>query len=1006
MNPLAKNLLILASAGSGKTFQLSNRIIGLSARGAPPDRIVALTFTRKAAGEFTDALLTKLASAAGDPAAASGLTAEIGIAPPDFSAILRATVQALHRMAFGTMDGFFAKVVKGFQYELGLTGGRFELLEGPRAAAMADDLLGEILGNGLLDHMGESFFHAFRRSLIGKEEQGVLASLRSFVGRWQSIYQDSASLEWGPSGMAEVETAAWEQHKSALAKSALDGTSGLTFTDPRQAAALEKAILALEQHTIGSRSLGSKAPALLLNIIDTCADTSSGPLFVKFQKPFTIDGRTGSALREMVSLAAQCEFAAALSRTRAIREVVAVFDALCAKRLREKGMLGFNEVKLLMGAWVHDERARLNREAVDFRLDSRHDHWLLDEFQDTSRAEWRGLQPLIDEAATGESASVFIVGDKKQAIYAWRGGDVSLFDDIILRYGGGFEIESMAESWRSCPEVLSLVNRICGDTATLHELFGEVAGRWDWQPHISAAPLQAPSRQGHARVEVIGDWEERLAHMTRILTELAIGNRNLSCGVLLRGNKEVREVAEYLRAEGFDVIEEGHREPCRDNPTGILILHLLKWLANPSDVYSREVVAMSPIQSLLGGRNTSDSSPAWDELTRRISDQGFASAVRSWIAPMEKDLSEFGRLRVSDILSQLAQLDSNGDGSIDAAVKWLEQLQIAQNPGSGAIQVMTIHKSKGLGFDVVILPSIPDTVIPQSQYFDIAFGTQWVSQTPPKWARKLIPSLATAEETWANHQRYESFCLLYVALTRAKRGLHILLDEPAKTADTSKASLSRWISNSAGLNDQIGDNLEFGNPGWAASLEPDLQATGSTKKQGLQRSGPTGRPEGSNPSQHRGSQIPISPRSAHSGLRTHQLLEQISWIDESPPSIPKDELGYQIHRLLETPGLGFVFRRDSRPIDLLREQAVEIQQGSQRFRSVMDRVHLHKSPDGEIHRIEIFDFKTDTETNAELLRERHLPQLTTYRKFFNAIYPSAQIDCFLVSVPTGRLIPI
>ena len=64
MNPLAKNLLIRASAGSGKTYQLGNRVIGLVARGVPPERIAALTFTRKAAGEFADSVLAKLARAA------------------------------------------------------------------------------------------------------------------------------------------------------------------------------------------------------------------------------------------------------------------------------------------------------------------------------------------------------------------------------------------------------------------------------------------------------------------------------------------------------------------------------------------------------------------------------------------------------------------------------------------------------------------------------------------------------------------------------------------------------------------------------------------------------------------------------------------------------------------------------------------------------------------------------------------------------------------------------
>jgi ATP-dependent exoDNAse (exonuclease V) beta subunit len=73
MNILAKNLLILASAGSGKTFQLGNRVIGLVAGGVEPEKIVALTFTRKAAGEFADSVLTKLAQAASDEAVAAGL---------------------------------------------------------------------------------------------------------------------------------------------------------------------------------------------------------------------------------------------------------------------------------------------------------------------------------------------------------------------------------------------------------------------------------------------------------------------------------------------------------------------------------------------------------------------------------------------------------------------------------------------------------------------------------------------------------------------------------------------------------------------------------------------------------------------------------------------------------------------------------------------------------------------------------------------------------------------
>lgn len=998
MNLFAKNLLILASAGSGKTFQLSNRIIGLAARGTPPERLVALTFTRKAAGEFTDALLTKLATAASDRSAASKLAQEVSAPNPDFQQLLRSFVQALPGISFGTMDGFFSRIVRGFQFELGLTGGRFELIEGPRASAIADDLLGSILGHTLQESSGEVFFHAFRRSLIGREEQGVLASLREFVRRWQAIYQESGGIQWGPAELADLDPSDWENHKNHLAASALEGLSGIEFTHSKQAQALEAAIFTLEQHTIGSGSLGSKAPTLLQNILEACATSPSGPLFVKFQKDFTIGGTCAAALRQMVLLAARCEFAAALTRTRAIREVVAVFDQLCAKRLREKGLLGFHEVKLLMGAWARDEDARLRREAVDFRLDSRHEHWLLDEFQDTSQAEWRGLETLIDEAATNDNGSLFVVGDKKQAIYAWRGGDVSLFDELTRRYGKGLDTAPMVESWRSCPEVLELVNRIFGDHTVMSELFGEVASRWDWQDHVSAPPLQTPEKQGHAMVEVTGPWEDRLERMREILSNLGIGNRSLSCGVLLRGNKEVHEVADFLRTHGFDVIEEGQRKPSSDHPAGILVLHLLKWLANPSDTFAKEVIAMSPLAKILLENHGSDWWRVWEALTRQLAETGYARTVQSWINSFVGDLSGYSELRVADIIAQLAQLDAQGEVSIHEAVDSLERLEISQSPGSGAIQVMTIHKSKGLGFDVVILPEIPDSIIPQSQFFDLAFGPDWVSQTPPKWARRMIPALSQAEDQWADHQRYESFCLLYVALTRAKRGLYILLDEPAKSADPNKASLARWISLAAGTSDSVGGKLEFGSPDWADHLPITTKKPTPPEKPKLGRiaeSIAANRP--SHPTSS-SSTRPFSQEGSTMGTLAHAILERITWMDENPPEFRDEPLADQILNCVSKPAFRSIFFRDGRSIELLREQPIEIHHESERIRGTVDRLHLHRSPTGSVQLVEIFDFKTDADCDPNSLRNRHHSQMAAYHSAIQKIFPEAKVLCHLVPI--------
>ena len=131
MKDLQRVLLIVANAGSGKTYRLVTRCLELIARGEPPDRILALTFTRKAAAEFLQKLFGRLADAARDPAKLAKLRDELG--DPDLTAAqcgewLRHLTAALPRLAMGTMDGFFGRIVRAFPFELGL-GREFRLLD-------------------------------------------------------------------------------------------------------------------------------------------------------------------------------------------------------------------------------------------------------------------------------------------------------------------------------------------------------------------------------------------------------------------------------------------------------------------------------------------------------------------------------------------------------------------------------------------------------------------------------------------------------------------------------------------------------------------------------------------------------------------------------------------------------------------------------------------------------------------------------------------------------------
>ncbi len=1005
MNILAKNLLILASAGSGKTFQLGNRVIGLVAKGVEPEKIVALTFTRKAAGEFADSVLTKLATVASDECAAAGLRRELALPGADFSEVLERVVRALPRFTLGTMDGFFSKVVRGFQYELGLTGGKFELLEGPRAVAVADEMLAAILGETLIDPEGDGFLHAFRRASFGKEQQKVMDGLRKFVKGWQSLYRTSRGAEWGPESLAGVRLEDWEAEKNVLAAQVIRGLDGIDYTDKRQRAALEKVIQTLMDHCIGSGSLGG-ASSLLASVM-TAAESDSGPLELRFYKDFVIGGPAGDTLREMVRLAARCEMAAALQRTRAVREVVAMYDARCERQLRRRGLLGFDDVKILMGEWVKNEDARLRREAVDFRLDARHEHWLLDEFQDTSRADWLGLLPLVDEAAGDGEGTMFVVGDRKQAIYAWRGGEVGLFDEVMARYGGSLEIEPMAESWRSCPEVLVLVNQVCGDTVTMRELFGHAAAKWEWEKHFSAGPLAIPAKRGEARVEVVdGKWEERLERLAELLAELGVGQRPMTCGVLVRNNDLVREVADELRAKGFDVIEEGRREPAKDNPVGIALWHLLKWLANPADVFAREVVEMSPFGSVLRGKFGEAWQTAWEGLLGIVAASGFAAMVEEIVEPCWAEWSDFGRRRAGDVMMALAELDAGGGASAREAADWIERLEVSQSPGVAAVQVMTIHKSKGLGFDVVILPEVPNDGIPATMRFDVAQGDGWITETPPKWARDLIPEMREAEEAWGAEQRYESFCMLYVALTRAKRGLYLLLEAPAASQVPDKPSLANWVARSVGADGGVGIVFQSGSMDWADEIAAARRDQIENRLPELTTGIP--RRERLAPSMVK-NDAETHTRSAGGmrfGAEVHAAFESVGWIDESVPIFPDSDAGLLVASVLETPELRKFFVRNSRPVQCLREQPVDAMVAGKWMSGVMDRLHLHRDAAGAVTKVEIIDFKTDAVTDVGQLVERYSYQMHAYREVIQRAYPGAEVECLLLSTAVRCIIAI
>ncbi len=987
-----KNLLVLASAGSGKTFRLSDRIIGLMAREVEPEKIVALTFTRKAAGEFADAILRKLAEAAKDPSKAAELEVRLGITAVDFLGLLEKVTGKLPRLTLGTMDSFFSRVVKGFQYELGVTGGRFELLQGEVAEGLKDELLEGLLEGGTHGHDEEEFVAVFRRATQGKEGAVVLEELRGFIAGWHGIYVSPKNPVWGPPELAGVEITEWDKRKGALVDAVERDWPNVVKTHKDQEKKSGDMFELLRNHTVGSGSLNVKTgmwPKVLEGIL-----AGKGAIHAKVSKDFTITGLAAEALRDLVELAARCELAAALSRTRGVRGLIASYDDLVERELRRKGKLGFDDVKRLMGAWMNGEEARLRREAVDFRLDSNYGHWLLDEFQDTSRDEWNALLPLLEEAITNDESTVFIVGDKKQAIYAWRGGEVGLFDEITGNYGGGLMVDTMAESWRSCPEVLEPVNRVFSDKATIQALFGDAVARWEWETHIPAKPLFKPKNAGHSLIEVM-DKDAKTDRVIALLKQLGVGWKRISCGILMSTNDKVKSLADELRAAGFQVVEEGEREPGRDHPVGLMIWQLLRWLADPADRFAERTVMMSPLKAVLEARFGGTWQAAWEGLGGRVSEVGFAGMVGELILPLLDGWEKFGRRRAEDLLEALGDLDRQGVVTAREAADGIGRRKISQSPGVAAVQVMTVHKSKGLGFDVVVLPDVPSKKIPDLTHYKTVSGDGWITMAPAQWAREMIPELKEAEARWAEQQAYEAFCKLYVAMTRAKRGLYVFLDTPAASADESKASLSNWLMTSLELDGGANNVFETGHPRWADEVE-EIKATpevsiGALGKAMEKRSRRT--PSGEKSKQA----TPGSADGRRFGTAIHAAFETISWLDEGKVYAFPLELSKIMEEFLAVLEIRNLLSRNDKAIALFREQRIEAVLDGEWLSGVIDRLHIHRDADGSATKVEIIDFKTDRVNSAVELKTRYAGQMEAYRRAMEAIHPQAEVKCLLVS---------
>jgi ATP-dependent exoDNAse (exonuclease V) beta subunit len=467
--------------------------------------------------------------------------------------------------------------------------------------------------------------------------------------------------------------------------------------------------------------------------------------------------------------------------------------------------------------------------------------------------------------------------------------------------------------------------------------------------------------------------------------------------VLVRTNNELRDVADLLRSEGFDVVEEGRRQPAVDNPPGVAIRNLIEWLAQPADHYAQEVVAMSPLAAVLRERYGEAWQAVWEGALRDAEELGLSGMVEALVEPLWSEWSAFGQRRAGDVIGALQQLDAAG-GTVREAARVLADFEVAQPPGVAAVQVMTVHKSKGLGFDVVMLPEIPDDRVPNRSYFRRAGGKGWVTEVPAEWAREFVPELQEAEAGWSAVQRYEAFCVLYVALTRAKRGIYVFLSpSPSTRKEAPWASQSEWLARSCGSDRSVGIAFEEGDPGGIKSVLKLGKEPKPTKPAPLGKAVPRrARRTPSGDEMHK----PGSGGSAGGrrfGSEVHAAFEKVGWIEDGLDGLGGGAAADLVRECLEVGQIRDCFtRRDG--FEAQGEVPVETILGGTWMSGVIDRLHIRRDSDGEVVALEVIDFKTDAVDEAEELLQRYSGQLQSYRDALSGIFglPEDAIRCMLL----------
>lgn len=635
-NPYA-SFIVSASAGSGKTYQLSRRFLCLVAAGAEPSEILTVTFTRKAAGEMRARILQEASRLLSDSKAQAGFNLELAsyyaqcgrqLTPPRSpTATARAVLEASQALKIMTIDSVFLEWVAKFTYEA----------SGAASDDPTDDRLSLPTPFALLDPFEEDELDksawAAACAILARGIDAGNHSYRELLRELPkgSVLGARAALD----RLGSSQTALWYEERRrgrAVSPHTLPNTVDDFAPESEEAAAalideITPALLAVIGAT-GNEELRLRATAAVQSsdyeaLLATPLITKAGTISKTY-----VSAKRRAAVEDEAALVEDAlrRFTNARRLTLLNRQGESVYTLYRMHRTAlnylkgSAGSIAFAD--LAQGAYrLFHHDAGLG---VRFLLARTVRHLMLDEFQDTSRLQWSVFAALAAELTAGDDlagpgelpGTAFIVGDAKQSIYGFREADPTVMGDAMVRFADRAKVATLSQSYRTAQVVLDFVNAAFAGGAlpdfphhsTARTESGDLVipdvGRVILAPLLDDDPANLPDAQAGPQKEaaLVADALAAALGLTGAGLACPVFDKDLNifrplaagdCAVLYRSGSHAELFEDAFRARGIACHkEEQHgffsRPEVRD------VLSLARFLCIPADLPSLLVVLKSP----------------------------------------------------------------------------------------------------------------------------------------------------------------------------------------------------------------------------------------------------------------------------------------------------------------------------------------------------------------------------------------------------------------------------